>query len=301
MKKILALALTAILSLGGTGVALASTAPEEVSPLAQTEVVAVEQNSLYLVPGTYKEGGVKVENTIASGAKKLSQDECDEIFTENAYLCTLSEGDALPVPTSERVDKNGEKYSFNGWWAIVDATVTYFDTVPEISETTFLYADWRADLSQRKDPVAPEPGEVVEPNHYLMITHASGDKEKIMLRKAGTDIASAMDLGYGYAVQLLNQITLVEGDKIEVYTTGLDKTKEDPIIAPIGEHLSREIQLEANGAGTNKTADFLTADRGSARRSPSMTVNAGVNGTFNIYIKFFANGSTMAVYMEPAV
>ena len=301
MKKLLALSLTVLLSLGGTGVALASTSPEEVSPLAQAEATAVEQNSLYLVPGTYKEGGVVVENTIASGAQKLSEEKCDEIFTENAYLCTLSEGDALPVPSSERVDKNGEKYSFNGWWTIVDATVTYFDKVPKLSETTFLYADWRADLSQRKDPVAPEPGEVVEPNHYLMITHKSGDKEKIVLRKSGTDIPTAMDLGYGYAVQLLNQITLVEGDKIEVYTTGLDKTKEDPVPAPIGEHLSREIQLEANGAGTNNTADFLTADRGTSRTNPCMKVKEGVNGTFNIYIKFFGGGSSMAVYMEPAV
>lgn len=305
MKKFLALALTALLSLGGTGVALASTAPEEVSPLAQAEATAAEQHSLYLVPGTYREGGVKVENTIPSGAQKLSQDECDVIFTENAYLCTLSAGEALPVPTSERVDKNGEKYAFNGWWAIVDATVTYFDTVPETKEVTFLYADWRADLSQRKDPVAPDPVEEVEPNHYLKITHATGDTETVALRKSSTDIATAMDLGYGYAVQLLNQITLVEGDKIEVYTTGLDNSKEEPVIAPVipagGNWMNRDIQLESNATGDNKTSDFLTADRGSSRSTPSMTVNEGVNGTFNIYIKFFFNGASMAVYMEPAV
>ena len=301
MKKILTLALTGLIALGGSGMAVAATAASETLPAAKTQTAAVEQGNLYLVPGTYMSEGVKVENSISAGAQKLTKEQCDVIFTENAYLCTLAVGETLPVPASERVDKSGEKYAFNGWWAIVDATVTYFDKVPEISEKTFLYADWRADLSQRKDPVAPEPGVEVEPNHYLMIKRAeTGETEKIILRKSGTDVSSAMDLGYGYAVQLLNQITLNAGDVIAVYTTGLDKTSEEPVIAPIGNHLSREIQLESNGTGTNRTADFLTADSGSARRTPSMTVNAGVSGKFNIYIKFFGGGSTMAVYMEPS-
>ena len=299
MKKILALLLTCLLTLGGTTVAFASTlSPEEAAPLADT--ASTEYHCLYLVPGTYRDGGKTVENTIGKGADKLSEEKCAEIFTENAYLCNFMPGMKLPKPNSERVDKNGEKYSFNGWWTIVDATVTYFDTVPEITETTFLYADWRADLSQRMDPVAPDPVEQVEPNHFLMIKHASGEEEKIPLRKSGTDVSTAMDLGYGYAVQLLNQITLTEGDVITVHTTGLDGS-EEPVIAPIGAHTSREIQLESNESGSNRTADFLTADAGSQRRKPSMTVNAGVNGTFNIYIKFFNSGATMAVYMEPSV
>ena len=301
MKKILALALTGLIVLSGSGMAVAATAASEALPTAGKETAAVEQSNLYLVPGTYMSEGAKVENSISAGAQKLTKEQCDVIFTENAYLCTLSAGETLPVPTSERVDKSGEKYAFNGWWAIVDATVTYFDKVPEISEKTFLYADWRADLSQRKDPVAPEPGVEVEPNHYLMIKRAeTGETEKIILRKSGTDVSSAMDLGYGYAVQLLNQITLNAGDVITVYTTGLDKTAEEPLLAPIGSHQNREIQLESNGTGTNRTADFLTADKGSARRGPSITVNDGVSGKFNIYIKFFGGGSTMAVYMEPS-
>ena len=299
MKKFLAWALTSLVALGGTGMAVTATASTKDSPLTQT-VATTTQSNLYLVPGVYLSEGVKVENGISSGAQKLTKEQCDEIFTENAYLCTLYAGAVLPTPTSERVDKNGEKYAFNGWWAIVDATVTYFEKVPEVSETTFLYADWRADLSQRKDPVAPDPGVVVEPNHYLMIKRASGETEKIILRKSGTDVAAAMDLGYGYPVQLLNQITIYAGDVITVYTTGLDKTAEEPVLAPIGDYQNRAIQLESNGNGSNKTADFLTADRGSARRSPSMTVNDGVSGMYNIYIKFFSGGSNMAVYMEPA-
>ena len=66
-----------------------------------------------------------------------------------------------PKPKSTRKDKDGNDYSFNGWWAIVDATVTYFDVVPDVTESIYLYADWRADLSQRKDPVKPEEGGIV--------------------------------------------------------------------------------------------------------------------------------------------
>ena len=298
MKKILAITLTGLISLCGTGIAVSATTANGASPAPQAEAVA-EQNNLYLVPGTYILNGEKVENTISSGAKKLTAEECGQIYTENAYLCTLSAGATLPVPTSERVDKEGNAFTFNGWWTIVDATVTYFEKVPTLSENTYLYADWRADLSQRKDPVAPEPEEVVEPNHYLIITHEDNTQDKITLRKSSTDVNAALDLGYGHPVQLSTQFTLKPGDKFSVYTTGL-KASEKPVAAPLVVSGTGEIQLESNGTNTNRTADYLEADGGSKRRDPSLTYIATSIGTYNIYIKFFGDGSTMAVYMEPA-
>lgn len=302
MKKILALTLTSLIALGGTGVAVSATTSS--APLSEAQTAAVGQNNLYLVPGTYILNGEKVENSIPSGAKKLSAEECAEIYTENAYICTLSKGTALPTPESTRKDKEGNAYSFNGWWTIVDATVTYFDTVPKLTETTYLYADWRADLSQRMDPVEPDPEVVVEPNHYMIVKHADKTEEKIVLRQSSTDVSIAMDLGYGHPVQLSTQLTLNPGDTFVVWTTGLT-TSEKPVKAPYADKntSSRYFQFEANGTGTNNTADYLknAANANNYRSDPEIVYLADQSGTFNIYIKFFGGGNTMAIYMEPAV
>ncbi|MCH5159082.1 MAG: hypothetical protein J1F33_07795 [Clostridiales bacterium] len=297
MKKILALTLTCMLALG----CAALTVPKTVASYSESPAVAAAESTLYLVPGTYMQGGEKVLNTIASGAEKLSKAQCDAIFTDNAYRCTLSKGAALPSPTSTRVDKSGNSFTFNGWWMIVDATVTYFDKVPDFAGVTFLYADWRADLSQRMDPIEPDPGVVVEPNHYMMVTHADGESEKISLRKASTDINSALDLGYGMPVQLYAQFTLNPGDKFTVYTTGLTDS-ETPVKAPYADknNQTRTITLEANGTGTNNTANYLSASGFNYRENPVLTYIADTSGTFNIYLKFFGAGETMNVYMEPA-
>ena len=167
MKKILSLVLISIFLLGSSAAAVSLKATAEPSREAQSKSVATKQNKLYLVPGTYMSEGAKVENAVPAGAAKLTAEECAEILTDNVYLCNLSAGDALPVPTSSRKDKNGVPYQFNGWWSIVDATVTYFDKMPELSETLYLYADWRAELSQRKDPVIPDESTVAVPSNYM--------------------------------------------------------------------------------------------------------------------------------------
>lgn len=298
MKKFLIAILSCIFAFGCFGAAPAVSAPlGDSAPAFDTGVGA----NVYLVPGTYMQGGVKVENTVSSGVQKLTPEQCEVIFTENAYLCTLDVGAALPAPASNRVDKAGNPYSFNGWWTIVDAMITYFDTVPDAEETVFLYADWRADLSQRMDPVEPDPEVVVEPNHYMLITRADGGvEEKITLRKSATDVSSALDLGYGSPVQLYAQFTLHPGDRFTVYTTGLSSS-EKPVKAPYADknNPTRHFNLEANGAGTNDTANFLSASGTNYRENPVLTYIAENSGTYNIYIKFFGAGETMNVYMEP--
>lgn len=301
MKKILALTLSGMLVLGGALASAPAKANVEASVVPQAEARAGEQVNLYLVPGTYTAGGNKIENVIASGAEKLSANECAAIFTENVYACTLSKGATLPKPTSDRTDKDGNAYTFNGWWSIVDATVTYFETVPEITETTYLYADWRADLSQRKDPVIPEDYVEVEPNHYMTIQRGS-DTQKIVMRKANTSMSNAETLGYKYPVELVAEgFELQPGDVITVYTTGLTDS-EDPVVTPLGyAESTSEIQLETSGESGNRTSDYLRAFNGSKRQKPSLTYIAEESGVFNIYIKYFAKGSIMAVYMEPKV
>ena len=299
MKKFLALTLTGLIAIGGSGLALAANALAETTP--ENPAVQEEENVsspvLYLVPGTYKEGGNTVENAISSGADKLSAEECAAILTDNAYLCSLEKGEALPVPTSERKDKSGNPYKFNGWWTIVDATVTYYDKMPEITETTYLYADWRADLSQRKDPVIPDEGNVALPKHYMAVTRAkTGDVERLTLRVSGTEMVSAEDLGYGRAVQLYNGwFTLSPGDTISVYTAGLGE-KDEILPMPLKVGTQQQIELEIGSDGTD-TGKFLNYDL--AGEVPTLTYKKSMTThAFRVYIKFYASGSRMTVYME---
>lgn len=303
MKKILALTLTSILILGGSGAAVASAATAGPAAPVQAEATAEEQANLYLVPGTYTSAGKVKANTItASGVKKLSDEECAEIFTENAYICTRATGEKLPKPQSTRKDKDGKAYTFNGWWSIVDATVTYFDTVPAISETTYLYADWRADLSQRMDPIIPDGSQKVEPNHYLILKHEDGTEEKITLLRGFTNMSSAETLGYDFAAELkIEGLDLQPGDSFMVYTTGLVKGETEAQLSPIRDsRMMWYIDLEASGEKDNDTKTYL-----SARASAYYTVDPVISyiyetsGKYNIYIKYFSAGSRMTVYMEP--
>lgn len=286
MKKILALALTGLLLACGS-TAMTATAEND----------GVSNSTLYLVPGTYVSGGEKIENTVSSGAEKLTDEQCGKIFTDNVYLCTLPAGEALPVPTSARTDKEGNAYTFNGWWAIVDATVTYFDTVPESSEISFLYADWRADLSQRKDPVEPEEGVTVQSKFYLSITHAGGETETVALSISGTESTAAYQFGYGAPVQLYNEwFELKKGDKITVYTTGLgdsEEPQESPINVEGGKGL--EITLEYSNTENNDTADYLSVVKGST----VMSYTSEATKHYRIYLKFYDDGAVMTVYMQP--
>lgn len=299
MKKIIALILASLLILSGSCVAFAATLTSE--DMSTQPKAATEQHQLYLVPGTYMSDGSKAENSISSGAQKLTQEECDAIHTDNAYLCTLTQGAKLPTPASERLDAKGNPYSFNGWWTIVDATVTYFDKVPALTKTTFLYADWRADLSQRKDPIEPGENPTITSTHYMIIKRAAtGETETFILRVGGTDVASD-SLGYGKPVQLYNGwFELSKGDVITVYTNGIGDDKDKVQAAPIVNSGGKStINLESAGDGSNVTADYLKSKTATTRSPATLTCIAETSRHYRIYIKFYNSGSTMAVYMEP--
>ena len=243
-------------------------------------------------------------NTItASGVRKLTDVECNEIYNENAYICSRAKGEKLPKPKSTRKDKDGNDYSFNGWWAIVDATVTYFDVVPDVTESIYLYADWRADLSQRKDPVKPEEGDKVEPNHYMVLKHADNTEERITLLRGFTNLSTAETLGYAFAAELkVEGLELKPGDSFMVYTTGLVKDSDKAELSPIGGAIDQmwSIDLEKSSEKENDTADYLSAEtRAYYTVDPVITYVCETEGVYNLYIKYFSKGSKMAVYMEP--
>ncbi|MDE6373951.1 MAG: hypothetical protein K2L72_05565 [Clostridia bacterium] len=295
MKRILALALTSILLIGGAGAAASVSASAE-DKYAPVQARTAGDINIYLVPGTYTEAGEKVENSVSSGADKLEIAECEKIFTENAYVCTLAEGEALPVPSSTRRDKEGNAYAFNGWWTIVDATVTYFDKVPSVTETTFLYADWRADLSQRRDPVVPDEGEVILPKHYMSIKRAAtGETDIVTLNIAGTDVPNAYDLGYGAPVQIYNDwFELNPDDELTVFTAGIEGSTE-PEQAPVLVGGKSTITLERSDAENNDTADYLEK----AASGDKVICSAQRSAHYRIYIKFYDRGGTMTIYMQP--
>lgn len=300
MKKVFALVLIVLLLCSSGAVfAAALSADNTAAPQAENT-----QGKIFLVPGTYVSNGEKVLNTVSNGATKLTQEQCDEIFTDNAYLCTLAQGDKLPTPTSERKDKDGKAFTFNGWWAIVDATVTYFDKVPQATDTMFLFADWRADLSQHKDPVVPDENTPITAMHYMKIKRAAtGETETFVLRVSGTDMSNAEHLGYDGPVQLYNEWFLLnQGDVITVYTNGLDTDDMDTVkAAPIVVGSSeRDITLEAAGDKSNITESYLSYSiPKSARQPATLKCIAEVSKHYRIYIKFYYDGSNMAVYMEP--
>ncbi|MCI8458217.1 MAG: hypothetical protein HFE46_00905 [Clostridia bacterium] len=298
MKKILSLILVSLLAVCSLGVITATAATTQSSP---APLAAEEQGKLYLVPGTYVEGGQTVENEVPTGATKLSAAECEAIFTQNAYLCTVERGAKLPVPISTRKDKEGNPYCFNGWWTIKNATVTYYKSMPKVTEPTFFYADWRADLSQHKDPIIPDGVVAAEPNHYLELKHADGTTENVKLIRGFTNISSAENLGYQFAAELkVEGLELKPGDSFVVYTTGLkesDKAEKSPIG---GSNKQWSIDLEASTEKENDTKDFLSAPESAYYLAePRIEYIGEEAGQYNLYIKYFSGGSIMAVYMEP--
>ena len=292
MKKILALAISSVLALSGAAV-FSACAPE----------AKPAQDNLYFVPGTYFVDGVKVENGLPSGATKLSEEVCAQMNTENVYQCNLPAGANMPAPTSDRKDSDNNPYTFNGWWTIVNATVTYYKTVPTVTETTFFYADWRADLSQRKDPVIPDNWVEAEPDHFILVKHKGvAESEKLAMRFKFTDMTQAETLGYFGPVELYIQgFKLSPEDKFTVHTTGLSDS-EEAVECPYNKNGgTRYITLDASGDKDVDSKDYLSAETTLYTEYDDAAISyiGDKEGYFNIYIKFYSGGSVMSIYLEP--
>lgn len=305
MKKLVTFALSALLLLGMaiTGITLNARATTAESNLA----AHAETATVYLVPGSYVNANREtICNTLASGSVKLTDEESAAIHMPNAYKCTLSVGDALPVPTTTKTG-----VTFNGWWAIEDAEITYHDTLPEVTETVYLFADWRADLSQPSKPIIPDENAEQNYPHYMEITRAAtGKKEKIQLFVSGTDVPNAEKAGYGGPVQFYNEWFLLQpGDVMRIYISNL--YGKEATLAPQLRSSQRKVTFEANLTNStgnwlkqetdsdtpNFTGDYVNSANGEPRSSYT-GVKATVEHHFRIYIKFYDGGGTMTVYME---
>lgn len=295
--KILSLALASTLALGVGGTAIA-----EISDATNEETAKI-----YLVAGSYTDAatGESVGYEVTEKATKLTAAQCDDIHASNTYLFDGKVGDSLPMPSTER-----EGYTFNGWWGIKDATITYYDTAPQLTQDLYLYADFRAELSQHKDPIVPIENEQQDYLHYLEITRAeTGKTEKIQLFVSGTDVPNAVQAGYGGPVQFYNEwFTLQPGDMVRVYVSNVYGA--EPTLAP-QYRSAKKVTMESGwlfqqtdvADNNDFSGDYANSIHGeprmlyTGRQNKSSTAEPQEHH-FRIYIKFYDNGGTMTVYAE---
>ncbi len=304
--KILSLALSLSLAVGTTtGLAFTASAisgGDEAVPAPVAETKAEAQ--VYLVPGE----GNSLEGT------PLTADETAALHMEGSVYKAGAAGTQLPTPTTTKKDKNNTPFTFNGWWTVVDATVTYFTTVPEVEETTYLYADFRAALSQHQEPVAPSAGGgQVSYANYMKVTRAETDTvEYIPLYVSGSDVPNAVQAGYGKPVQWYNEwFTLAPGDLISFYVSGVYGSQ--PVAAPRRAGGMNQCALTMESSGQyGMTAMYLQPVNGdygtttffdaySKNEAPVMSYTGSYakrEHTFRCYIKFYNEGGTMTLYME---
>lgn len=311
------LSVTAFADGGGA----AGTVPaEQTAPSEQTASVAAAETKgaaqVYLVPGE----GNSLEGT------KLAEDELSALHMEGDVYRAGATGTQLPTPATTKTDRTGASFVFNGWWTIVDASVTYYTTVPEVEENTYLYADFRAALSQPQGPVNPSNSAGTStPQHYMLVTRAAtGKQEMIPLHVSGTEVSNAVQAGYGKPVQWYNEWFVMEpGDTVSYWFSGVYGTQ--PMYGPRPRHtpVSCDILLNASGqyGQTGSYMQYVNDDydandethsgRGHQSRyffnanaadEPPTLSYTGPLATqpyiFRIYIQFYDEGGHMTLYME---
>ncbi len=313
MKKVLSIAMaTALAATCTAGLVIGVSAEGDVpAPAAETAQV-------YLVPGSWYDAAAKTTkyNTV-EGLTALTAEEKTALNLEeapNVYKAGAA-GTELPEPSTEKKDKDGEPFVFQGWWYIVDASVTYTDTVPEAKSDLYLYADFRAALSQRHEPAAPTEQVGGGEKNFMLITHEDDTQDVVPLLVSGTDVWNVYDMGYGSKVQFFNEyFTLRKNDRIKVYLTDIsDGAKHDdkPVPYPKPHPTYGYFSYTLETSGNNRTSDYLFADSygldGSGvveeGEEPEMAYIPQETLTFRIYIKVEAGGSGMRenrlqVYLE---
>lgn len=314
--KVVSFALALALAIGTTAGMTAMAAAESGAPTApvssQTPAPIAETKAaaqVYLVPGV----GNSLEGTPLTAEETAALQMEGEVFKAGAA------GSALPTPTTTKTDRTGAPFAFNGWWYIKDATVTYVDVVPAEEEITYLYADFRAALSQHSDPVAPSGGTATStPEHYMLVTRAeTGEQEMIPLRVSGSDVSNADKATYGGPVQWYNEwFVLYPGDVVSYWFTGLygptpmygPRPRDgecDILINQSGQYgkTGMYMQYGNDDAALNddsyKRSKYFTAN--ALRQAPTLTYTgewATQPYVFRIYIQFYNQGNHMTLFME---
>ena len=291
MKKVITFAIAGLLAIAGGGAAFTVTADSDAQAVQETAKV-------YLLPGSYARNGNRVLNTI-EGLTPLNETELAALHLEGNVYEAGKAGSALPTPTTTQTDNAGGAFGFNGWWTVVGATVTYMTAVPEVTETTYLYADFRAAFSQRRDPVLPDEGYEDSLNDYILIERATGEKEQVPLFISGTEVPNALGSNvFGRPVQYYNEwFKLYPGDMMSVYITSLFKSLE-PTLCPLYASNQSWVTFESN-PGVNNTQNWLSGGGDQLASGRDKRFECKEEHNYRIYIKFYNSGGTMTIYMQP--
>ena len=282
----------------------AGAAAAEVTPAPASETAQV-----YLMPGTwYDAAAQKTKKNSVEGLTALNADEKETLHLEeeaNVYKAGAA-GTTLPVPKTDKKDAKGAAFVFQGWWYIKDAAVTYTETVPEVTATTYLYADFRAKLSQRHDPVAPSETVGVGDKNFMEVMHEDGTTDYFPLLVSGSDSPDITMMGYGVYVQFSNDyFELRRNDRISVYLTDVSEEggDEEPTCYPKPDEDGEfNRTLEANGSLTNRSLDYLCVDDAAteARGKLTFAYIPAKTMTFRVYFKISSkSGNGLNVYIEP--
>ncbi len=292
MKKILSIAMATI-------VTAAAASAAGIAATVSSASAAEESAAVYLVPG---------EGNLLEGAEEA---DAAALNIEGKVYKAGAAGTELPTPTTERKDEDGNAFVFQGWWYIEDASVTYTKTVPDVAVTTYLYTDFRAPLSQHRDPAPPKENPSVALGNHMHIIHTdTGEEEDVLLRVSGTDFATAEQARYGHAVQWFNEyFELRPGDRVQFWLAGLNL--ETPQCMPLtvwnGSGFYKA-GYEFAVSGSNKTADYLEPFNNVAGNptdsafkfvdEPTFSYKGKQAQHFRIYIKMFDSGSWLNIYLE---
>ncbi len=302
MKKILTVAIATMLSAAcvtGAAVSAAATADAPAAPAAETAQV-------YLMPGSWYDGtAAETKYNTVEGLTALNAAEKEALHLEaeeNVYKAGAA-GSVLPTPKTEKKDASSKPFVFQGWWYIVDATVTYTETVPEANGDLYLYADFRAEASQRHDPVAPPETIGAGDKNFMEVLHADGTTEYLPLLVSGSDSPNITQMGYGVYVQFFNEyFELRHNDRLSVYLTDISEGgDEEPACYPKPSSSgSFSVSLETNGSGTNRSSDYLTEDSAMTKERGKLTLAfmSTESMTFRVYFKIATSGA-LNVYIEP--
>lgn len=174
---------------------------------------ASSEHKVILCPG-YHAGFGTTANTISDGATKLSEQQEEDYWVDNAYYATVSAGQELPTPETTR-----EETRFVGWTYAKDGIVVTVDKMPsELDDDLILYAKWFTEGQEAK----PDSGEVGEDpdddedvgTDYVQI----GDKKYALSRNTSASREEYWMGGKSVELKVDDTITLyMSGQKVSAF------------------------------------------------------------------------------------
>ncbi|WP_438847269.1 hypothetical protein [Anaerocaecibacter muris] len=253
---------------------------------------ADSQYKVILSPG-YQQGFGSTENTVSSGATKLTEAQEGEYFVSNAYFATVAAGEDLPAAETTRA-----KTTFVGWTYAKDGVVETVEKMPaSLGEDLYLYAQWQTEGGGAVIDPTPEPEPEPEPqpgkDTGLVV---NGTLHKLVVN-AGNTTTTEYWLGADATVKLTkgDVVTLqVNGTKISAFidpsSIGVDKSNTSTAQSSFKVTTTGafSLYLRANKDGTYTVEFTGPSDIGEETELPQGTASTLT----------FSDGVTLTIYLK---